>query len=103
MTGNYTKNGILDTLKTELLVSKHLITNKLTPVQSSSHRDSSSYMVGEMKDAFKDALCFKTEEKGITCRTRLGFLSIQEVCCWKESGHGKHCTSKKGDYAAQHP
>lgn len=44
--------------------------------------------------------CLKLE-KGIICRTRLGFLSIQEVCCWKKTGCDKHCTSKKGDYAFQ--
>lgn len=53
MTGNYRKHGILDTLKMELLSSKHLIMNKLTHMQSSSQHDSSSYIVGEMKDAFK--------------------------------------------------
>lgn len=53
MTGNYTKNGTLDTLKTELLGSKHLILNKLTHMQRGSQDDSSSYMVGEMKATFK--------------------------------------------------
>lgn len=44
--------------------------------------------------------CLKLE-KGIICRTRSGFLSIQEVRCWKKTRYDKHCTSKKGDYAFQ--
>lgn len=53
VTGNYTKNEFFDTLKTELVGSKHLIMNILTHMQKGSKHNSSTY-TGEMKDAFKE-------------------------------------------------
>lgn len=52
-TGDYAKNGILNTLKTELWGSKRLIMNKSAHKQGGSQHDSSSDRAGEMKDAFK--------------------------------------------------
>lgn len=53
MTGNYTKNGFFDILKTELVGSKHLVMNILTHMQRGSEHNSPTYIV-EMKDAFKE-------------------------------------------------
>lgn len=53
VTRNYTKNGSFDTLKTEIVDSKHLIMNRLTHKQRSSKHNSPTY-TGEMKDAFKE-------------------------------------------------
>lgn len=53
MTRNYTKNGSFDTLKTEIVDSKHLIMNRLTHKQRSSKHNSPTY-TGEMKDALKE-------------------------------------------------
>lgn len=97
VTGNYAKNWNLDTLKTELLgQSIWLWINWPTcKVAVRMTLLATWLMRWNMHSKW-----FKIE-KGITCRTRLGFLSIQEVCYWKETGHHKHSISKKGDSAFQ--
>lgn len=91
VTGNYAKNWNLDTLKTEILgQSIWLWINWPTCKEAVRMTLLATWLVRwNMHSKW-----FKIE-KGITCRTRLEFLSIQEVCYWKETGHHKHCISKK--------